>query len=632
MHHTVYRRFRYALSAAWVLFVLLRPAPAAAQSVEIYPGQNIQQVVNSYPAGTTFYLKSGVHRMQTITPRSGDRFVGEPGSVLSGARQLSEFSRSGAYWVASGQTQEGERPDADCKPEYPRCGFPDNVFIDHVPLRHVDTLAAVGPGTFFFDYGGDRIFFLDDPTNRTVEASVTAQAFDGHATDVLISNLVIEKYATPVGKAAVPIGTRGTLEASEVRLNHGAGVGTWMGSVVRRTFIHHNGVYGVIGSGDNAVVESNEIAYNNFAGGNPYWNGGGTKWVLTSGLVVRGNFSHHNGGPGLWTDIGNIYVLYENNTVEDNERGGIFHELGYDATIRNNTARRNGITKPYPWWTTGAGIEVTNARNVEIYGNLVEDNWQAITGLDDHRSGVGPHGPYTLTNMNVHDNIIVSRITQAGGGRTGIIDMDLSSAFVSGNNRFQGNQYVLGDPNGLYFIWYGDRTLAEWLSYGNDTGATSTGGPTLLSGGTGERTRYLSDEGWIGSINGWGPAERDQSNGEVPAGDGRAISIDGVTYAKGLGVHAPSDLRWNLGGQCSAFSAVAGLDDETGSQGSVNFQVFVDGALRYNSGTVTTAAPAQSVWVDVTGATELALIVTNGGDDEAYDHADWADARVVCLN
>ena len=154
-----------------MLFALLRPAPAAAQSAEIYPWQNIQQVIDNYPAGTTFYLKSGVHRMQTITPRSGDRFIGEAGSVLSGARQLSEFSRSGAYWVASGQTQEGPRPDAQCRPGFPRCGLPENLFIDGVPLRHVDSLGAVIPGTFFFDYAADRIYFADDPTHRTVEAA-----------------------------------------------------------------------------------------------------------------------------------------------------------------------------------------------------------------------------------------------------------------------------------------------------------------------------------------------------------------------------------------------------------------------------------------------------------------------------
>ena len=621
IHRVVHRALRL-LIAATVFIGVSRPMSAAAQSVEIFPGQNIQQIVNSRAAGTTFVLKSGVHRLQTVVPRSGDRFLGEPGTVLSGARQLTSFGRSGAYWFAGGQTQQGPLDYAECQPGYPRCGHPEDLFFDGVPLRHVDNIGAVGPGTFFFDYPSDRIYFWDDPTNRTVEASVTAKAFEGYATDVLISGLIIEKYATPTGEAAVAVGTRWTLQYSEVKLNHYAGVGTWMESKLYYNSIHHNGCFGIIGAGDYAVVEGNEIAYNNYARFNAYWGAGGTKFVYTVGLTVRGNSSHHNGGPGLWTDIGNIHTLYENNTVEDNERGGIFHELSYDATIRYNTARRNGTTKPWPFWTTGAGIEILDSPNVEVHGNVLEDNWQGITGLDDHR-GSGPYGPYTLKNLHVHDNLISSRSTEAGSGRTGIIDFDNYTAFVLGNNRFVNNQYVLGNPNGHYFIWFGERTQFEWQNYGNDVGGAVGVAPT-------EGVRYLGDESFSQRMNGWGPAERNRSNGESAANDGRQISLDGVAYARGIGVHSDSQLFWLLHGQCSTFQAVIGVDDEVGAAGSVIFQVYVDGALRFMSGVMTGSSPAQNVQVDISGATELALYVHYGWDSYAYDHADWADARVSC--
>ena len=119
--------------------------------------------------------------MQTITPRSWDRFAGEPGTVLSGARQLTSFARSGAYWFASGQTQQGPRNEASCDQGFSRCAYPEDLYFDGLPLRHVDNIGAVGPGTFFFDYNADRIYFYDDPTNRLVEASVTAQAFTAEA-------------------------------------------------------------------------------------------------------------------------------------------------------------------------------------------------------------------------------------------------------------------------------------------------------------------------------------------------------------------------------------------------------------------------------------------------------------------
>ena len=39
--------------------------------------------------------------------------------------------------------------------------------------------------------------------------------------------------------------------------------------------------------------------------------------------------------------------------------------------------------------------------------------------------------------------------------------------------------------------------------------------------------------------------------------DGRPMTVDGVVYAKGLGVHAYTDIR----GACSTLSAIIGLDD-----------------------------------------------------------------------
>ena len=609
------------LSAALIIVGISTPAAA----VDIYPGQNIQQVVNGFPAGTVFILKSGVHRMQSVTPRSGDQFHGEPGTVLNGSRLLSGFTRSGAYWVATGQTQQGPvTPGTECDPGYPRCGNPEDLYFDGLPLRHVDSIGAVGPGTFFFDYGADRIYFYDDPTFHTVEASVTGFAFGGFASNVLISGLVIEKYATPVGDVAVAAGTRWTVQYSEIKLNHYAGVGTGTESRVAFNSIHHNGCFGIIGAGNYAVIENNQISYNNYARFNPYWGAGGTKFVYTWGLTLRGNSSHHNGGPGLWTDIGNIYTLYENNTVEDNERGGIFHELSYDATIRYNVARRNGVNRPWPFWTTGAGIEMIDSINVEIHDNLLEDNWQGITALDDHR-GNGPYGPYVVRNLYVHDNTIISRSTEGGSGRTGIIDMDGYTAYAVGNNRFVNNRYTLGNPNGRYFIWFGERTQFEWQNYGNDVGAPP---PAALPSGQG--VRYLSDMSFNQVMNGWGPAEANRSNGESGSNDGRTITLDGVTYAKGVGAHSDSQLYWTLNGQCTTFNAVIGLDDEVGGNGSVYFQVYVDDQMRYMSPLMRGSSPAQNVQVDISGGTTIALYVHNGWDGYAYDHADWADARVTC--
>ena len=133
-------------------------------------------------------------------------------------------------------------------------------------------------------------------------------------------------------------------------------------------------------------------------------------------------------------------------------------------------------------------------------------------------------------------------------------------------------------------------------------------------------------------VNGWGPVEKDRSNGESAAGDGRAITLNGQVFAKGLGAHAASDVRYSLGGSCSRFKASLGVDDEVGTQGSVVFQVYADATKVYDSGVMTGASATQSVDVSVAGASQLRLVVTDGGDGNGWDHADWADARIDCTN
>jgi alpha-galactosidase len=143
---------------------------------------------------------------------------------------------------------------------------------------------------------------------------------------------------------------------------------------------------------------------------------------------------------------------------------------------------------------------------------------------------------------------------------------------------------------------------------------------------------YLSDLAWTYVANGWGPAERDMSNGEKLAGDGVPISLRGTTYAKGLGVHPPSLVRFRLGKVCTRFSADIGIDDEVKGNGSAEFEVWADGKMLYDSGPapLTGSSPVKRVDIDVTGKSELRLFVNPAQDDINLDHSDWADAMVHC--
>jgi parallel beta-helix repeat protein len=438
--------------------------------VSIAPGEDIQSRVNATPAGAAFRLQAGIHRMQSITPRNGDTFEGETGTVLSGARVLT-MGRSGQYWVANGQTQQGDQQGV-CRVTVPQCGHPEDLFIDNVPLLHVGSLAAVGAGKWFFDYAAGQIYIGDDPTGHSVETSVTPLAFvseGSNVTGVTISGLTIEKYANPGNKGAInaPNGHWWTVSNNEIRLNHATGVAVGTGSQVIDNNTHHNGQVGIGGyDASDVVIQGNEIAYNG-AIFDSNWGAGGLKIAFLSDTVVRDNFSHHNFGGGMWCDIDCSNVVFEDNTVEDNQEFGIFYEIGFNGIIRNNSVSRNGFSV-----TEGpaqAGIFVAASANVEIYANTLTANASGIVAYQENRGTSPAYGVvWAIENLNVHDN----SLTMAVGVNGLIQTINDPTFYTSRNNRFSGNHYQLGSAT-PYFYWMDShRSDAEWQAYGLDATGT----------------------------------------------------------------------------------------------------------------------------------------------------------------
>lgn len=146
---------------------------------------------------------------------------------------------------------------------------------------------------------------------------------------------------------------------------------------------------------------------------------------------------------------------------------------------------------------------------------------------------------------------------------------------------------------------------------------------------------YLSDSQPCSSTNGWGPIEMDKSNGENGAGDGTTLTIRGITYAKGIGVHANSVINYKLNSNFGRFIASVGIDDEVASSNvgtTVVFKVYKDNQLSYTSAILNKNSAAVKISIDVTGVNELKLEASDAGDNNFADHADWANARLHCVD
>jgi hypothetical protein len=147
---------------------------------------------------------------------------------------------------------------------------------------------------------------------------------------------------------------------------------------------------------------------------------------------------------------------------------------------------------------------------------------------------------------------------------------------------------------------------------------------------------------WASAYNGWGPAggapEKDMSIGGSGANDGNPITLDGLVYPKGLGMHPSStqnaEAVYSINGSCSGkLIADVGVDDEiadTNTQASVTFEVWLDGVKAYDSGVMYANTFRKAVAVSVAGKNQLKLVVTNAGiNGNSNDHADWANLRVT---
>jgi len=121
-------------------------------------------------------------------------------------------------------------------------------------------------------------------------------------------------------------------------------------------------------------------------------------------------------------------------------------------------------------------------------------------------------------------------------------------------------------------------------------------------------------------------ADRSVLGGQLRAGE--------KLVPKGLGMHSPARITYDLGQSFRRFQAELAIDAEAGRRGSVVFRVFTDdgsGAWqeRATSETIRGDQPPVPISVDLIGAKRLSLLVDYADRGDELDHADWLNARLI---
>ncbi|WNG45772.1 hypothetical protein F0U60_17885 [Archangium minus] len=335
--------------------------------------------------------------------------------------------------------------------------------------------------------------------------------------------------------------------------------------------------------------------------------------------LVYGLFQASN----TYTNVSGIVVnqsTFEGNFKDDLEFNAPKADMAdvevSDSTFRDN--RRVG-------YGAGFGIGLANVQGAVIRGNSFDNYRYEPIHIEDRSSKVLVEGnTFTRSYTAVHaDTTWRSHIFIINNSH----DVTVRGNHFDMSANTQPIQAIYASPGGSIYPPYG-------LRIEQNTFVLGTHGQRFLFSEVkdvvlNDNPVYVSDMPWLSQTNGVGPAERDRSNGDRGATDGHTLSLAGVKYAKGVGVHAASEIVIHLGGQYSRFKSHIGVDDSMGSAGTVVFSVIDEqGNVLFQSGTLKGTSATQVVDVDVVDKQQLRLLVGNAGDGGTCDHGDWAGARL----
>lgn len=203
------------------------------------------------------------------------------------------------------------------------------------------------------------------------------------------------------------------------------------------------------------------------------------------------------------------------------------------------------------------------------------------------------------------------------------IAIDAEDGELTNSVEVSGAENVNFDCPGKYTITY---TVTD--SDGNQVEKTRTISVVDMNDFT-----YLTDYDWKSANQSYGSAKKDIS---ASGNTLRLTNEDGsvATYEHGIGAHSTSTIIYDLSDKdYQFFSSYVGVDRQMyGSVGSVVFQVYVDGEKQFDSGLMNSRDPQQYVEVNLAGAKELKLVVTDGGNGDGSDHATWGDTKLHFAN
>ena len=388
------------------------------------PYRTLAAALAKSPAGAKIVLRAGSYNESVTVDKTDITIQSYPGEAvwLDGSIPVTNWTKSGTTWVATGWTTELDRSTSQTRgdtstrlirPEYPLASWPDQVFINGAAQTQVASSTAVTAGTFFVDYAANTIRIGSDPAGKSVVSSNKSRAIQVNSQRVTIQGIGVRRYGTslPDGATIRMINTEATVRNVEISDNATIGLSISNNNAVAdRVSLLRNGMLGFgVNAGYNLKLTNSIVKGNNTQNFKDAPVSGGVKVTRSRGVLLSNNEISGNTSAGFWCDESCYDIKVVHNTVSNNSTAGVQLEISEKAVVANNLFTGNGNS-----------VQIMNTGNVKIYNNefggykyygvrLNQDTRRnantSITGHDPRQPNPDPTVPWYLHDIVVSNNV-----------------------------------------------------------------------------------------------------------------------------------------------------------------------------------------------------------------------------------
>jgi hypothetical protein len=367
-----------------------------AAGTQSAPLKTLTRAIAVASSGSTIVLRRGEYHETVVVPSNKRLTIQswpDEAVWMDGSVPVTGWTADGGRWRKDGWTVEFDASPTytwgatdNTAPSwgfvnaaYPMAAHPDQLFVDGVALRQVQSLGEVTGNTFFHDKPADRLYMGVDPAGKQIRASALTRAISLRSDNSVLRGIGIRRYAPSVPHMGAVTVERPGIVIEHVALLDSATTGMHVMAAdvtLRSLQIERSGMLGVSATYADRLRVLNVVSRdNNTERFNTSPVSGGIKIGRSRVVEVRDSWFLSNHGPGLWMDESVYDITVTGSRMVDNFGHGTSLEISAKAYFVNNFVVRNGRD----------GIKVNNTSDVHIWNNTFTGNGRSINLVQDSR-------------------------------------------------------------------------------------------------------------------------------------------------------------------------------------------------------------------------------------------------------